>query len=151
VTSAYAFTEAGVRAVTTALAAIVTVKTQLMEKVEGFNPRTAPERVRQLCGVFSWLALRTTCQLTLAQEAEATTGEAQARQRSYILALEEIRTGVLKAGLCIADAITHGPDSDAGRDCLERTTAALRYAEKYLTQWAIKMRAEQSGTTSPPT
>lgn len=151
VTSSYAFTDAGARAVTKELTAIVTVKIQMMGMVKGFDPRTAPELVQQLCGAFSWLALRTASQLALAKEARPASGEAQARQHACILALDEINKGVAMAGLYIADAIAHGPDSDAGRDCLERTTAGLRYAEQCLTQWATEMRAEQSGSSSLPT
>jgi hypothetical protein len=136
VTSTYAFTEAGARAVTTALAELVDRKARIMGLFKGFDPRTAPERVRQLCSVFSWLALRTASQLALAKEAKPTTEEAQARQRACILALDEISNGVSMAGQCIVEAIAHGPDSDAGRDRLERTTKGLRYAEQCLTEWA---------------
>lgn len=146
--STYAFTETGARAVKTALAELVARKARLMGKVKGFDPRTAPERVRHLCGAFSWLGLRTVSQLTLAQEAKPTTEEAQARQRNCILALEEVSKGVSMAGLYIAEAISRGPDSDVGRDCLERTTKGLRYAEQCLTEWATEMRIRQSGLLS---
>lgn len=147
VTSAYTLTETGARAVTTELAAIVTVQSQMVGKIEGFDPRIAPERVRRLCDIFSALALRTTCQLTLAKEAKPTIEEAQARQRACILALNEILTGVSTAGIFIADAIAHGPDSSVGVDLLERVTAALRYAEQCLTQQAAEIRAMQFGAS----
>jgi hypothetical protein len=144
----YAFTETGARAVKTALVELVAQKAQLMETVKGFDPRTAPERVKQLCGAFSWLGLRAVSQLTLAQEARPTTVEAQGWQRDCILALEEISKGVKMAGLYIAEAILRGPDSEVGRDCLERTTKGLRYAEQCLTEWAAEMRVRQSGSPS---
>jgi len=151
VTSAYTLTESGARAVTTELAAIVNVKRQMVGKIEGFDPHTATERVRQLCDIFSALFLRTSCQLALAKQAEPLNEQGQARKREHILALEEILKGVATAGIFIADAIAHGPDSSVGLNLLERTTAGLRYAEQCLTQWAAEMRAEQSGGSSPPT
>ncbi|VIO75517.1 hypothetical protein CI41S_48190 [Bradyrhizobium ivorense] len=150
VASPYAFTEAGARAVTAALAELVARKAKLMGTVKGFDPRTAPEQVRQLCGIFSWLGLRALSQLTLAEEARPTTAEAQARQRDGILALKEVTRGVSMAGLYIAEAISRGPDSDVGRDCLERTTKGLRYAEQCLTEWADEMRTHQTGSPPPP-
>jgi len=151
VTSAYTLTETGARTMTTELAAIVTVKSQIVAKIEGFDPRTAPERVRRLCDSFSALALRTSCQLTIAREAKPSIEEAQARQRACILALEELLKGVSTAGIFIADAIARDPNSSLGLDLLERATAGLRYAEQCLTQWAAEMRAEQSGGSSLPT
>ncbi|MEH2484882.1 hypothetical protein [Bradyrhizobium sp. AZCC 2230] len=145
VTSAYVLTEAGARAVTTELAAIATVIGQMVGKIEGRDPHTAPERVRRLCDIVGALFLRTTCQSTLAREAKPAGEDAQARQREYLLALDEILTGVSTAGIFITDAIAHGPDSDVGLDLLERSTAGLHYADQCLTDWAAKMRTEQYG------
>ncbi|WP_157113489.1 hypothetical protein [Bradyrhizobium embrapense] len=145
--SSYTFTETGARAVKTAIAELISRKVQLMRNVKGFDG-SAPERVRQLCGVFSWLGLRAISLLTLAQEAKPRTSEAQARQRDCILALEEIRKGVSMAGLYIAEAISRGPDSDIGQDCLERTTKGLRYAEQCLMEWTAEMYAERPGKPS---
>jgi hypothetical protein len=146
--STYAFTETGARAVKTALVELVAQKARLMETVKGFDLRTAPERVRQLCRAFSWLDLKAVSQLTLVQEARPTTLEAQGRQRDCILALEEISKGIKMAGLYIAEAISRGPDSHVGRDCLERTTKGLRYAEQCLTEWAAEMQVKQAGPAS---
>lgn len=145
VTSAYTLTVTGARAMTTELAAIVTVKSEIVGNIEGFDPQTAPERVRRLCDVLGALALRTTCQSTLVKEARPSTEDAQARQRACILALDEILKGVSTAGIFITDAIAHGPDSSAGLDLLERSTAGLRYADQCLTDWAARIRAEQFG------
>jgi hypothetical protein len=140
VTSAYTLTEAGARAVTTELAAIVAAINEIADKIDGFDRRTAPERVRRLCDIFSALALRTTCQLTLAREAKPSIEAAQAQQRECILALDEILKGVSTAGIFISDAIAHGPDSSVGLDLLERSAKGLRYAEQCLAQWATEMR-----------
>lgn len=148
VASTYAFTEEGACAVTTALAELVSWNAQIMELFNGFDPHTEPERVRQLCSIFSRLTLRTAAQLAIAKTATPATEEARTRQRACILALDEIAKGVLMAGQYIVEALALGPDSDAGRDRLERTTAGLRYAEQCLTEWGTKMRAEQSGSPS---
>jgi hypothetical protein len=148
VASTYAFTEAGARAVTTALAELVSWNAQIMGLFNGFDPHTEPERVRQLRNVFSRLVLRTAAQLTIAKKATPATEEAQARQRDCILALDEISKGVLMAGQYIVEALALGPDSDAGRDRLERTTKGLHYAEQCLTEWATEMRGKQSGPPS---
>lgn len=146
VASTYAFTEAGARAVTTALAELVSWNAQIMGLFIGFD--TEPERVRRLYSVFSRLVLRTAAQLAIAKKATPATKEAQARQRDCILALDEISRGVLMAGQYIVEALALGPDSDAGRDRLERTTKGLHYAEQCLTEWATEMRVTQSGPPS---
>jgi hypothetical protein len=143
--SSYAFTEAGARAVTTALAELVSWKAQIMALFKGFDLHTEPERVRQLCGVFSQLVLRAAAQLAIAKNATPATEDTQARQRDCILALDEISRGVLTAGQYIVEALALDPDSDAGRDHLERTTKGLHYAEQCLTEWATEMRVKQSG------
>lgn len=148
VASTYAFTEAGARVVTTALAELVSWNAQIMGLFNSFDLRTAPERVRQQCSVFSRLALRTAAQLAIAKKATPATEEDQARQRERILALDEISKGVLMAGQYSVEALALGPDSDAGRDRLERTTKGLRYAEQCLTEWATEMRVKQSGAPS---
>ena len=145
VTSAYVLTEAGARAATTELAAIAAVKSEIAGRVEGFDPHTAPERVRRLSDMMSTLFLRTTCQSALVKEAKPTNDDAQARQRECLLALDEILKGVSTAGIFITDAIAHGPDSGVGLDLLERSTAGLRYADQCLTNWAARIRAEQFG------
>jgi Arc/MetJ family transcription regulator len=144
----YAFTEAGARAVTTALAELVSWNAQIMELFNGFDPHTEPERVQQLCSLFSRLALRAAAQLAIAKKSTPATEEAQTRQRDCILALDEISKGVLMAGQYIVEALALGPDSDAGRDRLERTTKGLRYAEQCLREWATEMRVQQSGPPS---
>jgi hypothetical protein len=44
------------------------------------------------------------------------------------------------AGQYIVEALALGPDSDDGRDRLERATKGLRYADQCLTEWATEMR-----------
>jgi hypothetical protein len=140
VASTHAFTEAGARAVTTALAELLSWNAQIMGLFNGFDPHTEPERVRQACSIFSRLALRAAAQLAIAKKATPATEEAQARQRDCILALDEISKGVLMAGQYIVEALALGPDSDDGRDRLERATKGLRYADQCLTEWATEMR-----------
>jgi hypothetical protein len=147
-TSTYAFTEGGARAVTTALAELASWNARIMELFNGFDPHTEPDRVRQLRSIFSRLTLRTAAQLAIAKKSTPATEEAQARQRDCIMALDEISKGVLMAGQYIVEALALGPDSDAGRVRLERTTAGLHYAEQCLTEWATKMRSKQSGSLS---
>jgi hypothetical protein len=55
VASTHAFTEAGARAVTTALAELLSWNAQIMGLFNGFDPHTEPERVRQACSIFSRL------------------------------------------------------------------------------------------------
>jgi ABC-type transporter Mla MlaB component len=136
VTIAYTLTETGARVVTKALAELVSWNAQISELFNSFDLHAAPERVRQLSSHFGRLALRTAAQLAIAKKAKPETEEAQARQRDFILALDEINKGVLTAGQYIVEALTLGTESDAGRDRLERTNKGLRYAEKCLTEWA---------------
>ena len=144
VTSAYTFTETGARAVTKALAELVSWNDQILEIFNRFDLHTAPGHVRQLSSLVGRLTLRTAAQLAIAKEAKPATAEAQARQHDCILALDEIKKGVLTAGQYIVGALTLGPESDAGRDYLERTHKGLRYAEQCLTEWATEMRVKQS-------
>lgn len=146
--STYAFTEAGARAVTTALTELVARRARLMGMVKGFDPRTAPEHLARLCGAFSWLALRTEALRTLARGSGPVIGQGLVQQRAYIQALDEISKGLSMDASCLADAIAHGLDSDAGRNCLERTAAGLRYAEQCLTQWTTDKRSQLPGTSS---
>jgi hypothetical protein len=144
VSSTYAFTEAGARAVTRALAELVSWNDQISEIFGSFDIHTAPEHVRQLSNLVGRLTLRTAAQLAIAKEAKPATEEAQARQRDGILALEEISKGVLTAGQFIIEALALGPESNAGRDHLERTNKGLHYAEQCLTDWATEMRVKQA-------
>jgi hypothetical protein len=139
--STYAFTEAGALAVTTALAEVISWKTQIMEIFDRSGLHTAPEHVRQLCSLFGRLALRSGAQLAIVKKATPETEEAQAEQRECILALNEISKGVLTAGQFIVEALLLGPESDAGRDRLERTNKGLAYAERCLTEWLTKIAA----------
>jgi ABC-type transporter Mla MlaB component len=148
VTSAYTLTETGARAVTKALAELVSWHAQILEIFNSFDLHTAPEHVRQLSSLFGRLTLRSAAQLAIAKKTKPTTEEAQARQRDYILALDEISKGVLTAGQYIVEALALGPESDAGRDRLERTNKGLRYAEQCLTEWATEMRVKQSRSPS---
>ncbi|UPK33576.1 hypothetical protein IVB18_36080 [Bradyrhizobium sp. 186] len=144
VTSAYTLTETGARAVTKALAELVSWNAQILEIFNSFDLHTAPEHVRQLSSLSGRLTLRTAAQLAIAKKAKPATEEAQARQRECILALDEISQGVLTAGQYIVEAVALGPESDAGRDRLEQTNKGLRYTERCLTEWATEMRAKQS-------
>ncbi|CCD86678.1 protein of unknown function [Bradyrhizobium sp. ORS 285] len=144
-TSTYTMTEAGARAVTMAVSELIARRALLMGTIKGFDPRSAPEHLTRLCAAFGWLALRTEALRTLAEQARPALHKSQARQRAYVQALNEIGGGLSMAASCIADAIAHGLDSDAGRDCLARTVAGLRYAEQCLTQWTAKMRAQPPG------
>jgi len=148
VTSTYAFTEAGARAVTTALAELASWNARIMELFNGFDQHTEPERVRQLRSIFSRLTLRAAAQLAIAKKGTPATEEAQTRQRDCIMALDEISKGILGAGQCIVEALALGPDTDAVRDRLKRTTADLHEAERRLTEWAATMRTKQPGLPS---
>lgn len=142
VSSTYTFTETGARAVTKALAELVSWNDQILELFNNFDLHMAPEHVRQLGSLVGRLTLRTAAQLAIAKEAKPETEEAQARQHDCILALDEISKGVATAGQYIVEALALGPESDAGRDRLERTTKGLCYAERCLIEWATKMRVE---------
>lgn len=148
VTSAYTLTESGSLAMMKALAELVSWNTQILEASNSFDLRTAPEHVRQLSSLVGRLTLRTAAQLAIAKMTKPATGEAKARQRDYILALDEIGKGLLTAEQHIAEALVLGPESDAGSDRLERTSKALRYAEQCLTEWATEMRVKQSRPAS---
>lgn len=52
--------------------------------------------------------------------------------------------GVLTAGQFIIEALALGPESNAGRDHLERTNKGLHYAEQCLTDWATELRVKQA-------
>ncbi|MBR0894989.1 hypothetical protein JQ616_08525 [Bradyrhizobium tropiciagri] len=147
VASTFAFTEAGARAVTKALAELVSWNAQIMALFNGFD---SSEHVQQLCGVFSRLTLRTAAQLAIAQKSTPATEDGLARQRDCILALDEISKGVRMAGQYIIEALALGPDIDVGRVRLERSAAALHYAEQCLTERATEVLAVQSGRSLPP-
>lgn len=144
VTITYTLTETGARAVTQALAELLSWNAQVLELFNSFDLLAAPEHVRQLSSLASRLILRTAAQLAIAKEAKPATEEAEARQRDCILALDEISKGVLTAGKYIVEAVALGPESDAGRDRLVRTNKGLRYAEQCLTEWATEMRVKHS-------
>ena len=148
VTSVYTLTETGARAVAKALAELVSWNAQILELFNRFNLHSAPEHVRQLCSLHGRLTLRTAAQQAIAKRVKPATEEAQARQRDCILALDEVSKGVLTAGQYIVEALALGPESDAGRDRLERVNKGLRYAEQCLTEWAAEMRIKQSGRPS---
>ena len=148
VASTYAFTEAGALAVTKALAELVSWNTQILEIFNRFDLHTAPKHVRQFCSLFSRLTLRTAAQLAIVRKATPKTAEAQARQRDCILALNEISKGVLIAGQYIVEALALVPESDAGRDRLERANKGLRYAEQCLTEWAAAMRVSHNALST---
>ncbi|MGL9622883.1 hypothetical protein QRQ56_33395 [Bradyrhizobium sp. U531] len=148
VTSAYALTETGARAVARALAELVSWNAQILELFNRLDLHSAPEHVRQLCSLHGRLTLRTAAQQAIAKKAKPATEEAQARQRGCILALDEVSKGVLIAGQHIVEALALGPESDAGRDRLERVNKGLRYAEQCLTEWAAEMPIKQSGRPS---
>ncbi|WP_442868427.1 hypothetical protein [Bradyrhizobium sp. CCBAU 51627] len=131
-----------------ALAELVSWNAQILELFNRFDLHNAPEHMRQLCSLHGRLTLRAAAQLAIAKEVKPSSEEAQARQRDCILALDEVSKGVLTAGQYIVEAIALGPESDAGRDRLERVNKGLRYAEQCLTEWATEMRIKQSGRPS---
>lgn len=132
VSSAYMLSEAGARAVTEALAELVSWNSHISEVFNPFDLQSAPEHVRRLCSLVGRLTVRAAAQLAIAKAAKPATDDAQVRQRDCILALDEISKGVLTAGQYIIQALALGPESDAGRDRSERASKALRYAEQCL-------------------
>lgn len=132
VSSTYMLTETGARAVTKALAELVSWNSHILEVFNPFDLQSAPEHVRRLCSLFGRLTIRAAAQLAIAKAAKPATEDAQVRQRDCILALDEISNGVLTAGQYIVEALALGPESDAGRDRLERVNEGLRYAEQCL-------------------
>ncbi len=132
VSSTYMLTETGARAVTKALAELVSWNSHILEAFNRFDLKSAPEHVRRLCSLFGRLTVRAAAQLAIAKAAKPATEDAQVRQRDCILTLDEINKGVLTAGQYIIESLALGPESDVGRDRLERVSKGLRYAEQCL-------------------
>ena len=131
-TRAFALTGAGIRVMKEALAELARRKAALLAKIRGYSPGSAPARVTAVCERLGSLSIKLVALLIMAKGRPSEMQESRARHAEYVAALEEIARGVEAAARAIGDAIAAGPDSDDGRDWLDRTTKALDYADRML-------------------
>jgi hypothetical protein len=131
-TRAFAFTSAGIRVMTEALAELTRRKAELLAKIRGYSPGSASARVTAVCERVGYLSIKLVALLIMANGRAPETPEGRAHHADYVAALEEIARGVERAARAIGDAIAAGPDSNDGRDWLDRTTKALDYADHML-------------------
>jgi hypothetical protein len=129
---AFAFTGAGIRVMTEALAELAGRKAALLAKIKGYSPGSAPASVTAICERVGYLSIKLVALLITANRRASEMQEGRARHVEYVAALEEIARGVEAAARAIGDAIAAGPDTDDGRDRLQRTTKALDYADHML-------------------
>jgi hypothetical protein len=131
-TRAFAFTHAGTRVMTEAFAELARQKAALFAQIRGYSPGAAPASVTAVCERLVHLSIKLLAVLILAKGRAFETQEGRARHAEYVAALEDIARGVERAARAVGDAIAAGPDSDDGRDWLDRTTKALDYADHLL-------------------
>jgi hypothetical protein len=131
-TRAFAFTDAGIRVMTQALSELARRKAALLAQISGYRPGLAGARVTALCDRLGILAMKLLALLIVARSRAPGLHDSPARHAEYVAALEELARGVEAAGRAIGDAITAEPDSDEGRDWLDRATKALDYADELL-------------------
>ncbi|WP_162914476.1 hypothetical protein [Taklimakanibacter lacteus] len=129
---AFAFTDAGIRVMTEALAELARQRAALLAKIGGYSPGSAPASVTAVCERIGYLSTKLLALLIMAKGRASETHEGGGRHAEYLAALEAIARGVEAAARAVGDAIAAGPDSDDGRDWLDRTTKALDYADHML-------------------